>query len=1621
MLSTILRGAALAATLLLVARSHAAVVPSEDDPLAALAARIEASTSPVERSALARYGRRRDRGGSLWWFEVEARSAMEAGEHAAAVRICTDALRNPLRDEDRAVLHVLRAGAFEQLRELDQAFTDLAAAASFDPARPELEERLHAVLATRLETRRIARDRRAAEALLAGRPDDPHARLRLARVLAEAGELDGAIESYEYASFGAPEALAPSDWLSAARCAEASEAAGLAVTFLRGAKEQFEQLDVAEWIARLERRVDEQTLTDIGYLGYLGYDEDPDPTDEPTGPPEALEPSELERRVAQHEATIDALFEREGTLLDGYWAGTNELDELEARLAGTSDRATIAAERSAAAAIADRLDAWWKDFAEFGERRASVESFVDAWLPWLQSLDESHALAEIAERVASLRNGLYALPDFAIDDPRERARSAVDTRIAQLEAQERWEREASQLAAATDLPAAERAGRARVLLESGRATPDLLAVLGLALLELGDTDRALAPLHLSLASIRPGVRADEVRARLDELRGEAETLASAARSALDAGRPDQARPLADRAISLAPLDGHYRALEADCLAALLELDAALVARRIATGLDTARRGDEDVTGLRAHVDLALRARRLSEALEVADLLLDIAPRDPDVLELRAEVLALCDRIDEARQLRRQAWERLGYDAELTTTEEWPKWLGAESHFAKREWRDGDAGRAGSMLPWRPEADLSAAVSTRLLAALRGHLSAAELATPIDGMTARDRAEWRGVSAFMAGELSLLAGNADAAAVAYRRALRDDATPILVARLAASRIGAGAGRDGGLWHLPLLVPFDRPDLDGAQDRARYGRTILLGPGQYAIEEPLKNGVRIVGAGPDVTTLVLRSDRVVTDVGASVELADLEVQRYGGAGDADELAAKGRLVVERGSLRLERCALDGTCGFQVASGAALEIVDSDLTGTTRAPIASDGGLVVLDGVVLDRAIAVRGGELLADRVTLLEEARVVSRGARVAIGHVAVDVDAGVALDVDGSGSFGVERCVWRTRSDTSLATGPAVAIGELLVVGDPAVAHGATVATLDLVDAGTAARAQQPVLVANTSELLAALASGASHIHLEPGTYGVDGRKLEHDVVLVGRVDFGEGPRLGYTRFQRGYELRGVRLEVRADRADHVFEVPDGVTLVLDTVQLAVGYSQAPPAGSSIEKLGGVIAVDQKFSRYPLLRVAGTVVLERAGQQQQSAGDRDAEQLVADVAEGGRLVSFALETGRGLHARGGSRVELVDGAVDILVLDDAARVDASGRSELERLEVSGPSAVVALHDVRPQRLEFAAFRRGAPDPRSDLRRRYDGGDPVELRMTLIEESRERWIAPLTGVDDDRAWARALAAYGMGYARAAELTEPRERKVYDAAAREVLSYLGDDAPRMCATIESTHEHYSGYRLADALYRNMDRGLYERVIAENRALHELGEGASQEDLEFLATWEEAVLKGLATREELNDGRSLGMSPIAYRAEMTRRAAEAARLEEAAQVAIAGGDPQAVKEALLAIDRDRWLEHVLYDDYATLDDVTDALAVGGSSKLVYYLEHKQRRLQWDLERSMRSSGGGGAWSIGTSGGGSTDYSTPGFDTWVKQSNTWNRDFDNWMSSFQSSSYSNYRNDYNY
>ncbi len=1597
-----------------------------DDPLEVLAERLQATDDLQERVALAQEGRRIDRGGSSWWFEVEARARLVAGDHAAVVRLCTEALVNPLEAVDQAVILELRARAYTELGQPGLALGDRMRSLQWNPEQPILTSEVHAEWSARIRNRFIQRTVRDAEQFLDFMPDEASAHLAMARAQCLDGDFSNACNSFHTANVKSADALRLSDWLTYFDAAEREEDFHLQAEALHGAHRLAPDAGYAATALEMEELAAEMQSGNMGYGGgYDGYGEDESESEPgPTEPPSVLTDEELREDVLAWGARIDHVEAVMWDHLEGLRPLDTRAEDLDDVASDVTTVESLASLEPEVRALQAELAVWFQAHTELVIEMRALEDELLPWSEWAVvhvNMEES-----LRDAIFHHSNRVHSFPSLEVWDPREPLAATIARHEGRLVNAAAWQVAHDTLIAQRGtLAAHDVQARAGALLSSGQPTADLLATFAIAAIASGNEHEGVPALHLALASEPSAPFAEELHTTLLGLSARADELMRASEVALSEDRPHVALGFAERATDLQPHGAGFHHQEAICWERIEPSMLGLDAARMATSIEPA-----NVTYLRSHLRHAAGRRHLSECVEVMNLMVNLDPRNPEYLEERIQYLMLCDDIERARSDSMFAYELRGGSYSGRPSSRWPDCLATNGCLGvdlNDSWSNSKPLDVINSMPAWPAGDrfskTTKDVAAGLLAALNGEATLDSIREPVVGLTDLEQAEWQAVSKFLAGEVATCLDHETDAKIYYEAALRDRNLPLGIARCAAKRLGRSLRIGPPQQHEVIRVPADVATLDEAVRIGRNGQTIFLAKGSHRLDRPLERSIRIVGEGADETLVTLfpepknyRADGQIHlmpgprngSPGGWLEFVDLSLGQYGRykrlthADGPDD-----SLVVLRGGVTLERCELRDGTRLLVNPGTTLTVRDSDLTSAKSDPIHVDGGALHLDRVVLAGAVTLaNGASLRADHVTLTDLAALRFDGAETTgqIGSLAAYGLAQSGVQATQESLVHIEELIWDATgaasfvdasADSAVLLESGLAWGEGVI--DPA--PDATVASFPF---ARTAREEPEVVVSTSAELQAALNTSAPHVHLEPGVYALKNHHLYHDLVLVGLGD-------------------GVQLQVPRDEASTMLRVRADVSLVMHNIELGVMIEDLSDPNHPIRKLGGGILRDEVHEQYRLLDVEGSVVLHGCRQAHQGAGDHTAKEILAYVRNSGSFAAFGMNYARGVVAESQGRAWMVDSPVDILTVSNEAQVHLLGRGDLERLEVTGRNAIVTLGELGPKRLKLAAFREGAPDPRSDLRKRSDGSDPQVLQAKLIAEAKASILEPLTVDSTAREWGVGLMRYAKAYDNAMTYTISNRDECERLAAQQVLAPLRGRVDRVRAFLDPYNVVHHSHGISDHVRAAMPKDDYIRYISENRATHHLGDDATSQEIQTYASWEEAVLGGHMTKEQMEEGRKLGLSIAGYKAEERRLALEEAARQAAYEAALVAGDSDDIKRALKAISINTWLEYVANDENASWNDLMDAVSCSYRTGWHRELSRRLDTMRAAQPVASNNTWTGSNWSSGSaSSGASSGYSN--------EFQAWQTSFQNSMDNLQrsidataSSSYKSYRNRYDY
>lgn len=836
--------------------------------------------------------------------------------------------------------------------------------------------------------------------------------------------------------------------------------------------------------------------------------------------------------------------------------------------------------------------------------------------------------------------------------------------------------------------------------------------------------------------------------------------------------------------------------------------------------------------------------------------------------------------------------------------------------------------------------------------------------------------------------------------------------------AADERDSGSGWPAARKHLPIRVPLDRPDLQSALNLATPGQTIILDAGEWVLMRPIDMSIRIVGAGADQTVLRFDAKDVETRPDSNwslinptknnawVEATDLS---FGCRRSAGSTPPKGelklRFEVGCGSLSLTRCGTVELGGFQIEPGARLSAFDCDFSGGKRDTIHARGASLVLERVQLTQAVKLTGGATLhADNLALQDEGTLHLTGleTRARIDSLSAHTLRGSAIFATEGGYCEIENALFIGDNEPAFAeaTAPgAIQIAKLLTIGSSQVAKGSVqIAEQTTVELPNSARPETPRRVTNEAEFTEALAAGAHNLVIAPGVYLLGSHIVREELVLRA-------------------EAPGVRLLVLSNREPYLFRIEQGAKLELEGIELGLSAYRRPIKGERIFGSAGFYKIEVRHNSYSLLDVRGDVLLKNCKQERIGLSNETNAISIATVSSGS-LTSLGLQDAHQLNVIEQGEAWLVDGAASRVEVSGGGSALFGGRYTLDRLEVTGPNARIELRDCRPARLGSVAFREGAYDPRSDLQKSQDGIDPEVLQAKEIAAAHEEWLQPLLDGRSSLTWEAGLVRYAVAYETALINTMQDSRERAALAAEAIIPYLLGRKDRIRMVLHTIPRYYSYPPLYYAVRDQLPDDDIRWYRAESRAISATGSYERTEEFNIIASWEEAIMANSATRDEYDEAKSYGLSFTDYRAEQARIERLKAERERKAEVAIASGNPDRIREALTAISLNRWLTHVRYDEHASLASVRDALAAAAGTTHEYSLENKYRKLA--PRSTVRYATGSTSYNSTP-----TPYhqnnSTSDFQQWQTQARTWNRDMGLKLKAIKNSSYNSFRNTYKY
>ncbi|MDF1839704.1 MAG: hypothetical protein P1V35_17700, partial [Planctomycetota bacterium] len=898
-----------------------------------------------------RLGRRLDKGGSLWWFEVEIRIRLSAGDNCEVIRLCNLALENPLIDSDRAVVHWLRAVAFERLEDEERLIADLYQVTKLSPGHAEASAKLHGALAIRIQRRQVAR--RLKEGLQATEvePANPRAWLELARAQSAAEETHASKKSYVKARDLDESLLTLSDWATLAQACIWGGDYDLAEICLEKTKAMGTELPELAKLLERERNSSEDFSGGMGEYPYVDEygEEDAGEPAPPAAPPKTLTAEEWQQTLDRWASEMAKVREAHSPLSETFYPLQEQAFEWANRLDAIQTRAEFEA---FVPPLQEHLSAHteWRESQDKNEARYNrLSEEINTWFAWSSELERAgHAhewigpTKEITESLWELENPARVCKSEDLPGQMEATRLQFDRLDAFAKGSAELIREHS------GLTNEEALSKSSELMSIGEPTPELFAILGLANYRLGQIEQALVPLHQSLAF--PGAHGleAEVRDALAQLQQRGQALIPTAAMLRESGDLQAANALAGRAADLACLDAQSHAEEARCLEISTIRLHALRCARLASNMEPESRA----MGI-AHMQLALRDRELSEAREVADRLVASNPRDPELLLKRAPILAMCGEREKAHQdLRfynvlhnKSGRASLGhaFNERLQRTGFRLYRIGNDT----RTWADKEAYDFAEKLFWfpggDPKSDEAKAHIANVHSIMAGRAGIVILKEEPEGLTAQQKLEWPSIAFYLRGEILHAQGDQERAGWQFEKALKDAHLPIEVAYMIHKRTGLPIGLRSFQRHHPLRVPQVYKDAQFAIKIAKPGQTVLLSGSSHSTNMDLKRSIRIQGVGSTETRVYysfssndssnLWSPQPSKKSNSSishgwVELAHLglEVQTYTD-GLEPEKASQFAHHLEAGGLLVEDCRFRGKTRFQIHPGARSLFLDCD----------------------------------------------------------------------------------------------------------------------------------------------------------------------------------------------------------------------------------------------------------------------------------------------------------------------------------------------------------------------------------------------------------------------------------------------------------------------------------------------------------------------------------------------------------------------------------------------------------------------------------------------------------------------------------------------------------------------
>lgn len=1540
-------------------------------------------------AAWARMGQRHEPRALLWWQIGEIRARMANREPLSIVRLSSQALNSQPDEQDRIELLRLRASANAKLGHVAEAIGDTANLLRRRPDDRDAQRLLHSLTAQELQRSINELRRKQCEQRVAANPKDCSAYIALAMALLQAGDQPKALDAFARAGSLDAKQMTPALWLQYA------DLLGSRGEYSDG----FDALQRAE-VAHPESKEQFEPLADLLLAKQIASNATI--ADEFTAEPEAAKPSPAPRRTI-------ASWQQ---LITDYVEQASAISAFADQLASTQKELEQPFEDPSNQTDWDGLAKRWQQHAIAMRKNEAAREALGA-----DGTQHSDTLDRQRNVDAANADALHGL-NSQLDDARSELyqRTHADAFEAAAKRAEAW---AQSIAS---LPMLQKGEQAMPLLEAWLQVepppPLAVAAQGLQAYRERNLAQAALLLHGSLALQPDHQLAARVHEALRSMDNVAQPMLDAAAELRAAGDAQRAISVADQAVLLAPHQATGYANRARAHAALGAWRFALKDLSRAVAL--------------APLDQELRHERSRAAQRVRRF--DLCLLDADTLLAQQPGAAAHSHRSRARELvldLQGAWLDANRAARLRGKQPASKriyrtpWENDLAQPCLRKWRSlaargkCTAHEIWDALPWRPDKHYKDLIANRLLELIQADAPASEWQQPLDGgELART---WTGMCNFLFAEWLSVTSRRDQARPYYRAVCSDAEAPPRLAVLAAHRLKGSFEHPGGTRNrAAILVPQDYATLDEAMRKATIGQTIRVADGRYRSSLRCNKSLNIVGHGPGQTTIVHagKNGEVGGRLQPTLSLRNLRLE--GGPTKALDAAGKGiaaqsSLAVLSGALLCDNVAFGARFCIWATAGSSVELIRCVATNTGSYPLLAVRAQAIawLDRCLLDRSVVARdGGTAVALGVHLDRHSQVVATGkqssARLRNCFVAHHVGAALmaideaelhAQDTVIRGAFGKQSAT--APITASVSNGKVTLEGSVVLGRTTDLAQDAIATSLAMANGISSG---EPIRVASIDELRQALSDHAPYIELAKGTYRVLGAlDVNHAVVLTSAE-------------------AGVVLQGRVDRNDTVIKTGDAARLEVHGVRFEFATARPHPTIAKAFEL-----LSKRYSLYRCIAGEGRVACIDCDFAMPTTVDARERYAVLDGNGGAMLLDQCTGKGR-LLARDKAQVWLANAPVSDVTVTGGATLHTTGTHTLRRIEVQQGSHL-QMFDSTANGIDFVTIGDDVKATvRSAAERLLDGIAPAQLSKQLWAAAYSQHIAPMTSgalASNDHTvwtWLHAIDGYRDALSAALRLVETNSDKRAERIATKLLPLFRGHPER---TYNFNWKSYGreDRRVVELLRKQVPKPDRDWIKARATASWELGMDATSEQVDEYQPWIALRLKGVFSKSQVRDARANGYSIPQYRRHLARLEAERQRKEAVVRAALASGDRNRIRAALLAFGGDRYARFLIADSSTSDDEINLGITLANSpsvARQLHLLKQTRQAAATARAAASRHTGNSGHSTYRTNR--SSSYQprrSNDFQQWHNRQQRWNRSMDRWISNFKSSQYNSYQNRY--